>query len=653
MSYEILDEEGKQLATGPIDTEVAAADSTTITLDLSSADALAADEEAFIHFIIKQKEKTLWADAGYVVGEEKLPVKTATKSMYDLHQFADCEDITVEETTSSLTLSNAKFKATFNKTSGVLSDYTYDGVQLITKPLRLNVFRFPTDNDGSKRESWDNMGLRSLTARGKGVEFEKGADGKTVNVTLNTRYTGKNSTSFDVQMNFLVCANGMMMINSFIKPTATGAILPKIGFRLEMPAEMEQLSWFGRGPWDSYRDRKEACLPAIYKSTVTDQYEEYIMPQEHGTKQEVRWMSLTDNEGNGLLFAAPDQMAASAVHFRPEDNYTDRNNRSRHTYEFKKCANTVVSLDAATRGLGNNSCGPDVMEKYELKAANTAFRFFIMPLAKGASAAKMARVDMPVCQPVDCKRSSTGRISMTTSTPKATIYYSINDGEWKKYSTALTSNDACTIKTYCSADGLMDSPVMSYDFDLFISKSGWKLVSVDSQHGGNEATKAFDNNTSTFWHTEWGSSEPRCPHTIVIDMNRIYEVTAFTYTARTDGNANGMVKAYEVYLSLDGKTWGSAAVSGEFKNTTAMQIAKLSTAKKARYLKFVAKSEVNNNAWTSASEIGIQAAADVTAVEEVRNEVLPDEGLYYTLQGVATATPSRGVFVYQGKKVLF
>lgn len=364
-------------------------------------------------------------------------------------------------------------------------------------------------------------------------------------------------------------------------------------------------------------------------------------------------MSLTDNEGNGLLFAAPDQMAASAVHFRPEDNYTDRNNRSRHTYEFKKCANTVVSLDAATRGLGNNSCGPDVMEKYELKAANTAFRFFIMPLTKGASAAKMARVDMPVCQPVDCKRSSTGRISMTTSTPKATIYYSINDGEWKKYSTALTSNDACTIKTYCSADGLMDSPVMSYDFDLFISKSGWKLVSVDSQHGGNEATKAFDNNTSTFWHTEWGSSEPRCPHTIVIDMNRIYEVTAFTYTARTDGNANGMVKAYEVYLSLDGKTWGSAAVSGEFKNTTAMQIAKLSTAKKARYLKFVAKSEVNNNAWTSASEIGIQAAADVTAVEEVRNEVLPDEGLYYTLQGVATATPSRGVFVYQGKKVLF
>jgi beta-galactosidase len=377
------------------------------------------------------------------------------------------------------------------------------------------------------------------------------------------------------------------------------------------------------------------------------------MPQEHGTKQEVRWMSLTNAQGNGLLFVAPDQMAASAVHFRPEDNYTDRNNRSKHTYQFKSCANTVVSLDAATRGLGNNSCGPDVMSKYELKAANTDFRFFIMPLTKEMNAAKAARVNMPVCQPVNCKRASTGRFSLTSSTPNATIYYSINDGEWQKYTTSFSHNEACTIKTYCTAEGLMDSPVMSYDFELFINKSGWKLVSVDSQHGGNEATKAFDNDASTFWHTDWGSNEPRCPHTIVIDMTRIYQVTAFTYTARTDGNANGMVKAYEVYLSLDGKTWGNPVATGEFKNTTAMQIAKLKTATAGRYLKFVAKSEVNNNAWTSASEIGIQASADVTAVDEVYSPVLFDDENYYTLQGVATATPTHGVYVHKGRKVLF
>jgi beta-galactosidase len=222
------------------------------------------------------------------------------------------------------------------------------------------------------------------------------------------------------------------MVNSFIRPSSPGTILPKLGFRLEMPKEMEQLSWFGRGPWDSYVDRKEACLPAIYRSTVTDQYEEYILPQEHGTKQEVRWMSLTNSDGQGLLFVAPDQMAASAVHFRPEDNYTDRNNRAKHPYQFKSCSTAVVNLDAVTRGLGNNSCGPDVMDKYELRAANTAFRFFIIPLKTGANAAQAARIDMPVCQPVSCERLSTGRIKMNTPTKGATIWYSINGGDYQK-----------------------------------------------------------------------------------------------------------------------------------------------------------------------------------------------------------------------------
>lgn len=655
VSYEILNEEGKQLSSGIIDLEVAPNDSSTITLDLSTINNLPADEEAFIQFTAKQKEKTLWAEAGYVVAEEKLAIKSATKAMYDLAQLNDCEEIIVEDATSRLTLSNSKFEAVFSKITGTLNSYSYNGVKLIEKPIKLNTFRLPTDNDTRQSGSWDNMGLRNLSARGKGVEFEKSADGKTISVTLNTHYTGQNSTAFDVQMTFLVCANGVMMVNSFISPLNTGAIIPKIGFRLEMPAEMEQLSWFGRGPWDSYRDRKEACFPAIYKSTVTDQYEEYILPQEHGTKQEVRWISLSNNDGNGLLFVAPDQMAASAVHFRPEDNYTDRNNRSRHPYQFKSCDNTIVSLDAATRGLGNASCGPDVLEKYELKAANTNFRFFIMPLTQEMDAAQMARVDMPVCQPVNCKRNTNGRISMTTPTPNATIYYSIDGGEWNKYSSTIVLNNACNIKTYCTAEGLLESPMMSYDLELFINKSAWRLVSVDSQHSGNEATKAFDNNPSTFWHTSWGSNEPQCPHTIIINMNKIYEVTAFTYTARNDGNENGMVKAYEVYLSLDGKEWGKPVAKGEFKKTSAMQIAKLATPTAGRYIKFVAKSEVNNNAWTSASEIGIQATADITAINKVTEDYLfkGEDDTYYTLQGVETTTPTHGIYVHKGKKVLF
>ena len=153
---------------------------------------------------------------------------------------------------------------------------------------------------------------------------------------MKSVWTSTTSHKLDLQLDFKVCADGTIMVNADINPADQNAVLPRIGFKLEMPSKMEQLTWFGRGPWDSYVDRKEACFPDIYESTVTDQYVEYVKPQEHGTKQEVRWMALTNADGIGAMFVAPDLMAASALHWRPEDNYTNRNSRANHPYQFKR-----------------------------------------------------------------------------------------------------------------------------------------------------------------------------------------------------------------------------------------------------------------------------------------------------------------------------
>ena len=655
--YELIDEEGNQLSTGEITQVVNPADSVQISIDLSALNTMDEAKEAFLHFTATLKQDTPWAEAGYVVAEEKLPVHEAVKPMFDLEGLNRYHDLQVEEEGTTITVGNPIFQAVFSKTSGSLYSYKNQGVEMMSKPQLLNVFRLPTDNDGRQSGSWDTMGLRKLTVKGTSAEYVKSEDGKTVNLTMNSTYTGLNGTKFDVSLSFIVCADGTVMTNAFIKPSATGAILPKIGFKLEMPKDMEQLSWFGRGPWDSYRDRKEACLPAIYKSTVTDQYEEYILPQEHGTKQDVRWMALTNQEGRGMLFIAPDQMAASAVHFRPEDNYTNRDNRSRHTYQFKTCETTVVSLDAATRGLGNASCGPDVLDKYELKAENTAFRFIIRPLRPDGDVAPLARVAMPVCQPVNIKRANTGYLVMTTPTQGATIHYSIDGGEFINYTAAFKHDDACHIKAYCTKDGMMDSPMMEYDFDYHVNKSVWRLVSADSQHSGNEARLAFDNNLSTFWHTEYWGTEPACPHTLIVDMVNTYNVSAFTYNGRNDGNQNGMVKAYEVYVSTDGQNWGTPAAKGEFKNTTAMQVAKFTTAKQGRYLKFVALSEINGNKWTSAAEIGIQVAPASNAIGSIIDQPRHDEAVY-DIQGRKRAdnadmlsTLPKGIYIQNGKKM--
>ena len=99
-------------------------------------------------FYAKQREKTAWAEAGYVVAEEKLSVKTATKPMKDLSALTNAEALTVDDGSTAVTVSGANFKATFSKSKGTLRGYTYNGMQMMSKALQLNAFRLPTDNDG-------------------------------------------------------------------------------------------------------------------------------------------------------------------------------------------------------------------------------------------------------------------------------------------------------------------------------------------------------------------------------------------------------------------------------------------------------------------------------------------------------------------------
>ena len=143
-------------------------------------------------------------------------------------------------------------------------------------------------------------------------------------------------------------------------------------------------------------------------------------------------------------------------------------------------------------------------------------------------------------------------------------------------------------------------------------------------------------------------------------MVKTYQIKAFTYLARQDGQSNGMVKAYEVYLSTDGKNWGSPVASGEFKNTTALQVATFSKSTAGRYLKFVAKSEINGKAWSSAAEIGIEAEADITGVSAAQQEIVIPDDTIYDMQGrpmMSHQTASNnhlptGMYIHKRKKML-
>ncbi len=637
-------EDGVEIGKGTVDgVAVAAGKSQRFTLSgLMPADP-APGAEYFVRFSVTNTEATPWAPAGYEVASEQFRLRAAlSKAPYAP---SAAGTINIADNANDYTLSAGDFKAVFSKTTGQLASYTYAGKELIDATLKFNAYRLPTDNDGRQNGSWESMGLRNLKVT-PGQWSTAVNDNGSVTLTVDNTYTGTAPTSFKVQMAYTVMPDGVISVSSIITPARKNVIMPRMGFTFDMPKDFEQFAWYGRGPWENYRDRKESCFEGLYHSTVADQYTPYILPQETGNKEDVRFIALTDGSDKGLMIVAPSQMSATAIHWRPGDNI-NASGRKKHPYQAVFTDKTVVSIDAAMRALGNASCGADVLDKYELKAQTTAFDFIIMPIGDKLTDRQLvekARVSCPQCQPVVISANK-GVVTLSTKTQGAAISYSLDGGAtFKPYTAAISMQDGGYIMAYAEKAGLARSIVTDAEVEMFIDKSKWSVYRVDSNQGGGEDVRnAIDNNSNTIWHTSYGSDQTSCPHEIIVDMKDTYAVTAFVYEGRSN-MSNGRIKEYEVYFGNNPEIWGAPDAVGTFKDVAGEQIVELPQAINARYFRLVAKSEVNNNAWSSAAELGIRALRKVDPVADTSGDKLFEPNTVYCIQEAQS-----GLYLYSDK----
>jgi beta-galactosidase len=150
------------------------------------------------------------------------------------------------------------------------------------------------------------------------------------------------------------------------------ADLPRVGVRLDLVPGFRRLAYFGRGPFENYSDRKTAADLGLYENTVAGEYVDYVMPQEHGHHTDTRTIELVTDVKKPALLAveAATTLEFNATHFAAEDLYA-----ARHTTDLKARAETLLYLDAAHRGLGTQSCGPDALPRYRLAAGKHTLDF--------------------------------------------------------------------------------------------------------------------------------------------------------------------------------------------------------------------------------------------------------------------------------------
>jgi hypothetical protein len=198
-----------------------------------------------------------------------------------------------------------------------------------------------------------------------------------------TRAKPKPPARFECQVNYTLYGSGDLQIEAHVLPAPGQPFLPRLGFQMTLPEGFEQFTWYGRGPHENYSDRCEGAPVGVYQGSVEEQYVPYIVPEENGNKTEVRWVTLTDSQGVGLLAVGNPFLEVSAHHFTTQ-NLTE----ARHTFELRRTPEITLNLDYAQSGLGSASCGPGRLEKYQLKAEETRFSLWMRPFS--------AKIDSPM-----------------------------------------------------------------------------------------------------------------------------------------------------------------------------------------------------------------------------------------------------------------
>jgi beta-galactosidase len=297
----------------------------------------------------------------------------------------------------------AGFKITFDKDDATMKSYQLEGKEMLLAGPVPDFWRAPTDNDfgnGLDKRSrvWRKAGERKTI---KSVKVAMGDGSVTFNFDLNN---DKNQVIANYNSIYTVLGNGEVIVNNSFKMMKDS--LPEIvrfGVNLVMPREFDQMSWLGRGPHESYQDRKTSALVGLYSGPVADQYFAYIRPQENGNKTDVRWMSIANKDGLGLQFIGLPLLSVSAHHQIMEDfespARTDGRVKEgekmvrRHTTDVVPRDLTSINIDYKQMGVGgDDSWGAWTHDQYRLKEKAYNYSFRISPLRPGEKPVEKAKV---------------------------------------------------------------------------------------------------------------------------------------------------------------------------------------------------------------------------------------------------------------------
>lgn len=251
------------------------------------------------------------------------------------------------------------FSYCYNKLTGLFESLNKEGQELLASPVEINLWRAPTDNDRKIKQEWINAGYDRSRTRAYETRWEKSGGGVTLYSRMSVSAAALQKV-LDIEAVWQVSNAGEIQVKIQAKKNMQFPRLPRFGIRLFLREEYQSVKFYGLGPHESYVDKCRSCSHGLFESTVEGLYEDYIRPQENGSHTDCDYVELR-NGTQKFTAAAPNPFAFNVSYYTQEEL-----TKKRHNFELEKSGNTVVCLDYAQDGIGSNSCGPELMEKYQL-----------------------------------------------------------------------------------------------------------------------------------------------------------------------------------------------------------------------------------------------------------------------------------------------
>lgn len=318
--------------------------------------------ERMLSFYFKLPADSLWADRGHVLAWDQCVLsKPSTISTIGASGDGNAPDL--RQTADTITIEAGRVTVAIDRKTAAVTSYSFAGREMLAGPLAFNFFKVPNDNQRAQdiwRHDWGPWidAAKRLTL--KSIQAEKVGNTVTVQAVFDVP-VGKDST---LHLAYVTAPDGTLQVDArYIPGTGNLYLLPRFGMATAVPKQCNQVQWYGRGPQETYCDRKTGGEIALYQSSVDQMWFPYVRAQDTGNRTDTRWFGIVDDQNRGIKIAAKDEpISFSTLPFTLDDLLA-----AKHPYELPNRESNAVFIDWKLHGVGgDNSWGARTHPEYTL-----------------------------------------------------------------------------------------------------------------------------------------------------------------------------------------------------------------------------------------------------------------------------------------------